>query len=288
MVSVKMGSINELEIKGGRSDSGFTTSKGTPSRVIPKGGSGTSKTKKNEPPYIPDGVVPPPYEKISKELAIQAAKAIHDEVIQSLDNRINSMSNEMKMLIGRQVEIESVKALQPLLERIDSLEKSLNKHTIDFQKSLDERMKMLENFHSSMESTVKNIPTPIINVTIPESAILVKQLPAEIHFPSDAIKFDMGSSLESVFKALPAPQVSVNVPKDAIEIKQLPSHVHIPENAIVVDMKAPNVIVNEKAFNVNLKQPRRQKTVRKKIEYSQTTGRPDEIVESTVIEDVEE
>lgn len=104
-------------------------------------------------------------------------------------------------------------------------------------KELEERssreVKALLEFHSQstthLESLIKGLsqlPPPQVQVTVPENAIQVKQLPSEVHIESPQV-FVPPDSVRVHLDQPPAPQVVISDKAFHLQIDQPPAHVSV-------------------------------------------------------------
>lgn len=226
-----------------------------------------------------------------QEDLLQATKAIHDSLknslggqIKSLEDKVQGFDSEIVLRIGKmfQREFES---------RIAGMEKNLEV----LQKSHDDSI-------SSILQLLKSLPIPQVSVTVPDKAIEVKQLPSQVTIPKDAITVNVQQ--KDVVVNIPkqdqpkievaAPSVTVNVP----EQKPADIHVNVPrQDTPVVNVAAPNVTIDvpkQEAPTVNVNVPEQKpadvqvsvpppRLVKKTFAYDEQ-GRPTTVTEEEIKE----
>lgn len=141
--------------------------------------------------------------------------AIHDELRLSMSAGLKSFESDLMLRVGAM------------------FEKELNRRVTPTMKEMEDRMialeKSYENGMKQVQSILKALPTPIVNLSVPENAIQVKQLP-----------------------------VQFNVPENAIQVKMEPSQVVVPENAFNVSLhkeKSRKVVEKSILYNTGTGRP---------------------------------
>jgi hypothetical protein len=243
--------------------------------------------------------------------ALEAAQAVYDTVMEdvpavarkALEPLLKDFREEAKggvaVLVGKAIQEE-------LAGRLDALKKEHARQIKELRALWEEKAAEMRQSHAASLEMVKslfaNLPTPQVTVNVPDKAIEVKALPANVQvtIPDKAIEIKTLPSVVNFsvpkdaleVKLLPS-TVNFSVPKDAIQIKQLPTVVNLPKDAVevkllpapasVVNVAAPNVTLPEGAIQVKtlVDLPRRKTKTEKSILYDRETGRPSKILEET-------
>ncbi len=170
-------------------------------------------------------------EEVAKHLA--ALSAVHQEKVLELEKAHRAREVNTISRVSKALEEEFSKRIEVISGKGGQLAEVLKSYELGYQAGLDQ-VKML----------LQALPVPQVNVTIPDHAIQVKQLPSHVSF---------------------------NLPDQAIQVKMMPSHVdvHIPEKAISVQMEKSivNIHPEVKSPDVHVNMPRRR--VKKLITYGE-------------------
>ncbi len=180
-------------------------------------------------------------DELSKHLAHLVTS--HQEKMLELEKSYRAREMDTVARVSKAFEEEFGKRIKLLSGSGDQIADLMKSYEMGYNTGL-EQVKML----------LKSLPVPQVNVSIPEHAIQIKQLPSHVNF---------------------------SVPDHAIQVKMMPSHVdvHFPEKAISVQMEKSiiNVHPEVKSPDVHVSVPRMR--VKKLITYDQE-GRPAEVTET--------
>ena len=204
----------------------------------------------------------------------EMAKAIHDSVMTKLEEGVVPG-------VAKAVYEAVVKKVTDLV-----VQEVTNQFTKVYA-SIDYLRKTYEGSLRDLVSLIKSMPTP----QVPEGAIRVEvnQSPSYVNVPEGAIRVETH-----------APQVIVPVGAIRVDVRQEPSQVIISDKAFDITLNQPamtfsphievpqgkapqvSVVVPEKAIELII--PKRTTKTERSIIYSETTGRPQTLLDVTTEE----
>lgn len=255
------------------------------------------------------------YDRVMKELPERAIKALEPNLgavfgeVKSLHGELKSVQAEVAALVGSMITKEMSELKVALKDHYDrrfaEQQKAFENQLLERQQQYEKRLAEADHHHWTTLEQFKSIlqSLPIPQVIVPESAIMVQQLPSQVIVPESAIRIEQLPSSVVVTNEVKSPEVhvtnDVRTPdvKVVNEVKSPEVHVRneVPSPKInfaplvnVPELKQPEVKV-ESIINIpELKQPEVRiesivnvpppRRVRKLFEYD-TNGRPLEVRE---------